>query len=261
MINGEDRSSGFVAVIPARGGSKGLPGKNLMKVQGISLIARAVLIAKGIPEIQWIIVSTDEEAIAREAEWAGASISFMRPVALAQDDTPMIDVLMHAMGWFESSVKDAISLCQGMVLLQPTSPMRKFQYVTGAMELYNRSRVAGIEIAGVHTVSPVPEEYCPWNLWHRKEMTTEGIHLLKNNLLMVKKGDGSNSSRLYYRNGAAVVLDVKRLNALTLAQGPVLPYIIEEPIITIDTLYDLLYIEHCGRRLEPDTGDVEGLPN
>lgn len=261
MINGEDRSSGFVAVIPARGGSKGLPGKNLMKVQGISLIARAVLMAKGIPEIQWIIVSTDEEAIAREAERAGASIPFMRPRALAQDDTPMIAVLKHALGWFESSVKDADSLCHGVVLLQPTSPMRKLQHVTGAMELYNRSRVEGIDVAGVHTVSPVPEEYCPWNLWGHKDKTAKKTHHEKSDLLMVKRDDGSKQSRLHYRNGAAVILDVKRLNGLTLAQGPVLPYIIEEPIITIDTLYDLLYVEHCGRRLEPDTRDVENLLN
>jgi len=261
MINRKDRSSGFVAVIPARGGSKGLPGKNLMKVQGISLIARAVLMAKRIPEIQWIIVSTDEEAIAHEAEWAGASIPFMRPVALAQDDTPMIAVLKHALGWFQSLVKDADILCQGVVLLQPTSPMRKFQHVTGAMELYNRSRVEGIDVAGVHTVSPVPEEYCPWNLWRRKEKAAEETHPEKGDLPMVKRDNGSKQSRLHYRNGAAVVLDVKRLNGLTLAQGPVLPYIIEEPIITIDTLYDLLYIEHCGRRLEPDTRDVEGLLN
>lgn len=261
MINGEDRSSGFVAVIPARGGSKGLPGKNLMKVQGISLIARAVLMAKGIPEIQWIIISTDEEDIAREAEWAGASIPFMRPEALAQDDTPMIAVLKHALGWFQSSVKDADSLCRGVVLLQPTSPMRKFQHVTGAMALYNRSRMEGIDVAGVHTVSPVPEEYCPWNLWGHKDKAAKENHPEKGNLLLIKRDDGSKHSRLYYRNGAAVVLDINLLNGLTLAQGPVLPYIIEEPIITIDTLYDLLFIEHCGRRLEPDTKGMAGLPN
>jgi N-acylneuraminate cytidylyltransferase len=250
-----------VAVIPARGGSKGLPGKNLMKVQGISLIARAVLMAKRIPEIKWIIVSTDEKATAREAEWAGASIPFMRPESLAQDDTPMIAVLKHALGWFESSVKDADSLCQGVVLLQPTSPMRKFQHVTGAMALYHRLKNEGMDFAGIHTVSPVPEEYCPWNLWQLKTKTAEESHPEMSHCLLKKRDNGSNQPRLLYRNGAAVVLDVERLNGLTLAQGPVLPYVIEESIITIDTLHDLLTIEHCGRRLEPDTGDVEALLN
>jgi CMP-N-acetylneuraminic acid synthetase len=248
--------SRFLGVIPARGGSVGLPGKNLMEVQGISLIARTVLIAQKIREIQWIIVSTDDEDIAKEAERAGANIPFKRPIHLARSDTPMVEVLKHAVDWFCSSISDANAACDGVVLLQPTSPMRKREHVTGAIDLYVRSRMAGWDVAGIHTVSPVPEDRSPWNLWRCEENTHHPKRAIGRGFPMVKMGEKRTNDQLYYRNGAAVILDPEHLEALTLARGPVIPYIIDRPLVTIDSIFDLLTIECCGERLEPDPLEI-----
>jgi len=169
----------------------------------------------------------------------------------------MIGVLEHALDWFRSASTGKGLICDGVVLLQPTSPMRKTKHVIGAIDLYVRSRLEGREVAGVHTVSPVPESLNPANLWRPKE-TGNGLRCDPGRSFpMVRIRNDISDGRLYYRNGAAVVLDPKRLRALTLEEGAVLPYIIDEMIMTIDTPYDLQYVGHCGGKLEPDPIEVK----
>jgi CMP-N-acetylneuraminic acid synthetase len=109
-------------VIPARGGSKGLPGKNLRKLGGLSLIGQAIASARESGLLARFIVSTDSEEIAAEAERHGAPVPFLRPAELATDEAGMLGVLQHAVRWLESSggvTPDVI------VTLQPTSPFRR----------------------------------------------------------------------------------------------------------------------------------------
>jgi CMP-N-acetylneuraminic acid synthetase len=107
-------------VIPARGGSKGLPGKNLMRIGRLSLIGHAVASARESRRLARTIVSTDDPAIAAEARAAGAEAPFARPAELASDEAGMIPVLQHAVRWLEGTGvwPDLV------VLLQPTSPFR-----------------------------------------------------------------------------------------------------------------------------------------
>ncbi len=235
--------SGFLAVIPARGGSSGLPGKNRKEVRGISLVARAALIARQIREIRWILVSTDDQAIAREAEEAGASAPFLRPPELSGGEVPMVQVLRHAVEWFRENIKES---CEGLVLLQPTSPMRRAAHVLGAISLFKESRKADPQTAAVLSVSPVPQAFMP-GLMRR-------LHRDEDGLLRISAETGpSGGMTLYYRNGAAVVLDPDRLDALTLNEGRVVPYIVDRPLVSIDSLFDLLCVEYCGSPLEPDS--------
>ena len=90
-------NAAVLAVIPARGGSKGLPGKNLRSLAGIPLIGHSILLAKMCPQIDRLIVSTESPGIAAVAREYGADVPFVRPVELAQDDTPMWPVLTHAL--------------------------------------------------------------------------------------------------------------------------------------------------------------------
>jgi len=108
-------------VIPARGGSKGLPGKNLRTLGGLSLIGQAVASAREAALLMRCIVSTDSAAIAEEAMRCGAEVPFLRPAELATDQAGMLGVLQHAVRWLESSAGVKPDL---IVTLQPTSPFR-----------------------------------------------------------------------------------------------------------------------------------------
>ncbi len=115
-------SLSILAVIPARGGSKGLPGKNLKPFAGLPLIAHTVLFAKMCRDIDRAIVSTDAPEIAEMAKRFGAEVPFLRPAELAQDDTPLWDVVRHA--WKTVRRSDG-SAYEAVLLLDPTSPARE----------------------------------------------------------------------------------------------------------------------------------------
>jgi len=107
-------------VIPARGGSKGLPGKNLRRLGALSLIGHAVTSAREAKRLDRFIVSTDSAEIAAEARSHGAEVPFLRPPELASDQAGMLGVLQHAVRWLESAgVRPDL-----VVTLQPTSPFR-----------------------------------------------------------------------------------------------------------------------------------------
>jgi CMP-N-acetylneuraminic acid synthetase len=108
-------------VIPARGGSKGLPGKNLRKLGALSLIGQAIASAREAALLARFIVSTDSPEIAEEARRHGAEVPFLRPADLATDQAGMLPVLHHAVRWLESSAGVRPDL---IVTLQPTSPFR-----------------------------------------------------------------------------------------------------------------------------------------
>ncbi len=122
----------LLAVIPVRKGSKRLPGKNLLKISGESLIARTVRVAKESGVFAEILVSTDCEAMAREARSAGASVPFLRPSGLAKDDSSSVDVALHGLEYLESMGSQYESLC----LLQVTSPFLKGEQLLKAYEIY-----------------------------------------------------------------------------------------------------------------------------
>ena len=111
-----------VAIIPARGGSKGLLRKNLRVLAGKPLLAYTIEAATGCPSIERVIVSTEDEEIAQVARQWGAEVPFLRPPELAQDLTPTEPVLQHAVEWLESSEGYRADI---VVFLQPTDIFRK----------------------------------------------------------------------------------------------------------------------------------------
>lgn len=121
----------MLAIIPARGGSKGLPGKNIRPFVGLPLIGHSILMAKMCPKISRVIVSTDDEKIASVAQGFGAEVPFLRPKELAQDNTPMWPVLQQALQFLERRGEDTFD---SILLLDPTSPGRLPQDVSQAFE-------------------------------------------------------------------------------------------------------------------------------
>lgn len=119
MVNNQSINP-IVAVIPARGGSKGLPRKNILPFAGHPLIAHSIMLAQMCPEVDRLIVSTDSDEIAVVAKKYGADV-ITRPIELAQDTTPMLPVLQHALLEAEKLDKKRY---ESILLLDPTSPSR-----------------------------------------------------------------------------------------------------------------------------------------
>jgi CMP-N,N'-diacetyllegionaminic acid synthase len=121
-----------LAVVPARGGSKGIPLKNLRPVGGRALVARAGDIARAVPEIDRAVVSTDHDEIARVAEGAGLAAPFRRPETISGDRIGDFDVLIQALEFMEVHDRRRYDI---VVMLQPTSPLRTPEMVTGTIRM------------------------------------------------------------------------------------------------------------------------------
>jgi CMP-N,N'-diacetyllegionaminic acid synthase len=121
-----------LAVVPARGGSKGIPRKNLRTIQGRSLVALAGDVALAVPEIDRRVVSTDDAEIARAAQAAGLDAPFMRPAEIAGDRISDHDVLVHALRATEQLDATRYDI---VVMLQPTSPLRRAQDVSAVIRM------------------------------------------------------------------------------------------------------------------------------
>jgi CMP-N,N'-diacetyllegionaminic acid synthase len=121
----------ILGVIPARGGSKSIPGKNIISFVGKPLICYTIEAALKSKYLKRVIVSTDDSDIAKVAQDCGAEIPFSRPSNLSQDDTPSVSVVKHAVNTIEESQG---CLFDFVVLLQPTSPLRDERYIDLAVE-------------------------------------------------------------------------------------------------------------------------------
>ena len=172
-----------LGLIPARGGSKRLPGKNLMDLHGRSLLQRTIdagLEAKGIDRL---IVSTDDPAIAEAARAGGAEVPFMRPPELATDDASSLVVVRHAMAWADQDEPDAFS---HLVLLQPTSPLRTAEDIDLTLALcrdQNRSTAVSV------TLAPKPDVLMIGRHGMLSPMSEHGQALALNGAVYVLKWD------------------------------------------------------------------------
>ena len=128
MIKGQR----ILVVCPARGGSKGIPLKNLQPFNGIPLVSRVGHMVADIPEIDRAVVSTDSEEIARVAKESGLDVPFYRPEDLSGDRISDLEVLSHAL--IETERLDKVHY-DIVVMLQPTSPLRRTEHVQGTIDM------------------------------------------------------------------------------------------------------------------------------
>jgi CMP-N,N'-diacetyllegionaminic acid synthase len=143
----------ILGVITARGGSKGLPGKNLRLLAGKPLIAHTIDTARESQAFDRVILSTDDEAIAAAGRSRGCDVPFLRPAELARDETPHLPVLQHAVAWLrEHEGYDA----DAVMILQPTSPLRRAADVRESIALLDRTGADSVV-----SVSEVPAHYNP----------------------------------------------------------------------------------------------------
>jgi CMP-N-acetylneuraminic acid synthetase len=172
-----------VALVPARGGSKGIPRKNLAPLLGRPLLAWTIDAARAAETVTRVVVSTDDEEIAAAAD--GTEI-LRRPSELATDETPMLDVIRHAL--HELAPLDVL------VLLQPTSPLRRAEHVDGAVRLLLETGADSVV-----SVVEVPHRYRPGSL-----MALDGDRLVR--LADDHAATRQEKPAVYARNGPAVLV-------------------------------------------------------
>ena len=139
----------ILALIPARGGSKRILGKNIRPLGGRSLILWSIDAAKEISEICNIMVSTDDPATAEIARNAGVLVPWLRPAELASDTATSVDVALHALDWYEKEK----GMVDGLLLLQPTSPFRSRETIERGIWLFHQHHfrtVIGVSPATSH---------------------------------------------------------------------------------------------------------------
>lgn len=117
----------LLALIPARGGSKGIPRKNIKPLAGKPLLGWTIEVARQAGSVDRIVVSTEDDEIAAVARELGAEVPFMRPAALSADDTPGIEPVIHAL--------EQLPEVDWVLLLQPTSPLRAVEDIEGIVQL------------------------------------------------------------------------------------------------------------------------------
>lgn len=221
--------SRYLAIVPARGGSRRLPRKNLVEIAGRSLLERAARAAFGARLVSAAIVSTDDPEIAARAVGLGLANPGMRPAALAGDASPTIDALRHALFAHEAqgAVVDAV------VVLQPTSPFRTARHVDEAIALH---RDAGADtVVAVRAVHDHP--YWCW----RRERDAIVPWFGEREVSM----DRAALPEAFAENGAIYVVRRDLVAAGRLYGARVLPYRMSEAdSVDIDTPLDLAWARH-----------------
>lgn len=183
----EDRS--VLAVVPARGGSKSIPRKNLKEIGGISLVGRAAAIARALPWIDAALISTDDHDIRDEAVRHGLDAPFMRPDELSGDTAGSTDMWRHAWLAAEEHYGRRFDIS---VLLEPTSPMRRPEDVERTVKTLLQANAPAAA-----TVSRTPAHYTPHKTLTVDEQGTIGFYLSDGARHSLRQGIPA----YYHRNG------------------------------------------------------------
>lgn len=213
-------------VITARGGSKGLPGKNIKDLCGKPLIAYSIDVARAFVDDEHICVSTDSEEIKGVVEEYGLCVPFIRPDYLATDTANSNDVLVHAVNFFKEQGREYKKL----VLLQPTSPLRSVEDVVGSLALYRDD----IDMVVSVTKSHAPAVLCT-------DDENGYVQLVYN-----KKAIGRQQlQEMYEFNGAVYVMNVQSLLEKGIAGfTKKVKYVMsKDNSVDIDDIYDFYQVE------------------
>ncbi len=236
----------ILALIPARGGSKSIPRKNLLLVAGKPMIAYSIEHALQSSRINRVIVSTDDEEIASVAKKHGAEVPFMRPAEYAQDLSPDIDVFAHALHW----LRDEEGYTPEMVVhLRPPGPVRRVELIDAAIDLLAKHP----EADAVRSVTLARQT--PFKMWF---ITEQG------NMKPVARLDDVPDSQslprqqlppVYWQNGYVDVLRPRAvLEKHSMWGDHVLPLIVDDPLFEIDYPEDVHAVEEALKRV------AQGLP-
>lgn len=217
----------ILGIITARGGSKGIPGKNIKLLGGMPLLSYVANDALSSKSIARIVISTDDPEIAKVAKSLGIEVPFMRPAELAQDHTPSIAVIKHCIEFFLEKGEQFDAIC----LLQPTSPFKPVGFIDECSEEFIRSKADCLI-----SVLPVPHHINPH--WVFEEDNS--------GLLKIATGENALIPRrqelppAYYRDGSVYLFKVDNiLKENTIVHGDISFKISDEAYYcNLDTIDD-----------------------
>lgn len=217
-----------LAVIPARGGSKGIPRKNLREVNGVSLIAHAARVARALTWIDAAVLSTDDAEMAEEGKRQGLEVPFLRPAELAGDRSSSVGMWQHAWRTCEAHYGRRFDLS---ILLQPTTPLRRPRDIERTL----RAMVEGNHRAAA-TVSPLPAHFTPEKI----------VKIDARGLLQPYLSEGTIATlrqaipQYYYRNGACYAVRRETLmDHGQVTEEDCAAVAIDEFVINIDEPFEL----------------------
>jgi CMP-N,N'-diacetyllegionaminic acid synthase len=187
-----------LGIIPARGGSKGIPRKNIKLLGGKPVIQYTIESAKKSQFLTEIFVSTDDQEIAEISESAGINVPFLRPSNLALDITSTIDVIKHVLDEFDKNGKQYDAIC----LLQPTSPFRELGFIDKCIEKFEKSNADSLI-----SVLQVPHQFNPHWIFEENESGSLCISTGENQIIPRRQ----ELPRAYYRDGSVYLTKVETI--------------------------------------------------
>jgi len=221
----------MIAIIPARGGSKGLPGKNIRNLVGKPLICHTIKAALDASSISRVIVSTDDDSIATTALECGAEVPFKRPKELADDESMVMDAYLYTVDRISD---DSGTIIDSFVALLPTAPLRLAKDIDNAIEIFSEKEADSVISI---TEAEVPIE------WYRK-IDHRGVLMdYFSNASAVKNRQDFN--HLYIPNGAIYVFNTEKLRETRqYYMEKTYPYIMpKDRSADIDELLDFEWVE------------------
>ncbi len=222
----------MIAFIPARGGSKGLPGKNIRILDGKPLITYTIEAALNARSVHRVIVTTDSIEIAEIAKDAGAEVPFLRPEYLSSDTASAVDVYIHAAEYMKDVFSEEI---ERFFVLLPTAPLRTSKHIDEAFEDYSNYNA--------RTLISVTEAETPpsWYLRINDKQMLSNAGFDSGDCIQNRQ----NNAKFYIPNGAIYILDYNLLkNKRTYYCSNTVAYIMNRTdSIDIDTIEDFMYAE------------------
>jgi CMP-N,N'-diacetyllegionaminic acid synthase len=240
----------ILALIPARGGSKSIPRKNLLMIAGKPLIAHSIEQALASQHITRTIVSTDDPEIAAVARKFGSDVPFLRPTEFAQDLSPDIDAFRHALEWLRDHEGYE---CELVIHLRPTGPVRRVELIDQAIELITQRP----EVDSLRSVSwPSQTPYKMWKIADgllQPVLEIEGVvepYCLPRQAL----------PEVYWQNGYVDITRPRVVLEQEMMHGDrIIPFFIDEPMLEIDYEDSIAEVETALLRLRDEVKAASGI--